>query len=82
MVSSIQNWFLSVYPNPLSATLIVKVLLHNKTGNPMLCAFRQILQSLSVISIMVTEAGEKDEKNELSPAIAISLHGKLGSFGS
>lgn len=31
---------------------------------------------------MVTEAGEKDGRNEQSPEIPILLCGKLGSFGS
>lgn len=35
-----------------------------------------------MVSLMVTEAGEKDERNELNPAIPLLLCGKLGSFGS
>lgn len=35
-----------------------------------------------MVSLMVSEAGEKDGRNELSAAIPILLCGKLGSFGS
>lgn len=82
MIYSIQNWFLSVQPSPLLATLTERVLVCNKTGNGILCVSGQIVQSLTVESIMVTEAGEKDRMNKLSPAIPILLHGKLGLFGS
>lgn len=82
MVSSIWNWFLSVQPSPLLATLIVRVLVCNRPGSCILCASGQILQSLTVVSVMVTEAGEEDRMNKLSTAIPVLLPGKLGSFGS